>query len=48
MLYVGLLQDFGRWDVPAVGGKAANLGELLRAAFPVPPGFVITADTHRW
>lgn len=26
----------------AVGGKAAALGELLRAGFPVPDGFVIT------
>lgn len=25
-----------------VGGKAANLGRLLRAGFPVPDGFVIT------
>ena len=28
------------------GGKAANLGELLRAAFPVPPGFVITTTAY--
>jgi pyruvate,water dikinase len=27
-----------------VGGKGANLGELTRAGFPVPPGFVVTAD----
>jgi pyruvate,water dikinase len=27
-----------------VGGKAANLGELVRAGFPVPPGFVISAN----
>ena len=30
-------------DIPAVGGKGANLGELSRAGFPVPPGFVVTA-----
>ena len=29
------------------GGKAANLGELQRAGFPVPDGFVVTADTYR-
>ena len=28
------------------GGKAANLGELLRAGFPVPPGFVITTTAY--
>ena len=30
-------------DEDRVGGKGANLGELTRAGFPVPPGFVITA-----
>ena len=24
-----------------MGGKGANLGELVRAGFPVPPGFVV-------
>src|SRR5215216_7105356 len=28
------------------GGKAANLGELVRAGFPVPPGFVITTAAY--
>jgi pyruvate,water dikinase len=31
-------------DEPLVGGKGANLGELTRAGFPVPGGFVITAE----
>lgn len=30
-------------DVALVGGKAANLGALLRAGFVVPDGFVMTA-----
>ena len=30
-------------DEPLAGGKGANLGELVRAGLPVPPGFVITA-----
>ena len=29
-------------DRPWVGGKAASLGELAAAGFPVPPGFVVT------
>ncbi len=29
-----------------MGGKGANLGELTRASIPVPPGFVVTADTY--
>src|SRR5207237_683294 len=30
----------------AGGGKAANLGELIRAGFRVPDGFVITTDAY--
>lgn len=30
-------------DRSAVGGKAANLGQLLRGGFPVPDGFVVLA-----
>ncbi|MGD9701663.1 MAG: phosphoenolpyruvate synthase [Acidimicrobiia bacterium] len=33
-------------DVDLVGGKGANLGELTRAGFPVPPGFVVTAPAY--
>ncbi|RRO17365.1 phosphoenolpyruvate synthase [Saccharopolyspora rhizosphaerae] len=29
-----------------VGGKAANLGELIEAGFRVPPGFVITTEVY--
>ncbi|MFP5345804.1 MAG: PEP/pyruvate-binding domain-containing protein, partial [Actinomycetes bacterium] len=29
-------------DVPLVGGKAANLGELVGAGIPVPTGFCVT------
>ena len=30
-----------------VGGKAANLGELIRAGFDVPPGFCVTTTAYR-
>ena len=33
-------------DGQTVGGKAANLGELLRKGFPVPNGFVVSADVY--
>src|ERR671938_1186582 len=29
------------------GGKGANLGELLAAGFPVPPGFCVTTTAYR-
>jgi len=33
-------------DVAIVGGKGANLGEMTRAGFPVPNGFVVTAEAY--
>jgi pyruvate,water dikinase len=33
-------------EVEKVGGKAANLGELLSAGIDVPPGFVVTAQAY--
>ncbi|HMK10031.1 MAG TPA: PEP/pyruvate-binding domain-containing protein, partial [Acidimicrobiales bacterium] len=36
--------DISKDDVALAGGKGANLGELFRAGFPVPDGFVITSD----
>lgn len=40
-------RELGRNDVPGVGGKGANLGELTRAGFPVPPGFVVSVDAYQ-
>ncbi|HEV8214807.1 MAG TPA: phosphoenolpyruvate synthase [Gemmatimonadaceae bacterium] len=36
-----------RADVPTVGGKGANLGEMTAAGLPVPPGFVLTIDAYQ-
>lgn len=33
-------------DLPAVGGKGANLGELIAAGLPVPPGFMVTTAAY--
>jgi pyruvate,water dikinase len=33
-------------DIPLVGGKGANLGEMTKAKIPVPPGFVVTAEAY--
>ncbi len=33
--------------LPLVGGKAANLGELISAGFPVPDGFCVTTEAYR-
>ena len=41
------LNAIGAADLPRVGGKGANLGELTRAGFPVPPGFCVTTAAFR-
>ena len=33
-------------DIPIVGGKGANLGEVTNAGIPVPPGFIVTATAY--
>jgi pyruvate,water dikinase len=47
MRLVAWLTEFGRDDGALAGGKGANLGELLRAGLPVPPGFVVTTAAYR-
>ena len=42
--YTLLFEDIGAADLPKVGGKGANLGELSRAGFNVPLGFCVTTD----
>ncbi|MBI2917653.1 MAG: phosphoenolpyruvate synthase [Chloroflexi bacterium] len=39
-------QEVDKTHVALVGGKGANLGEMLRAGIPVPPGFIVTADSY--
>jgi pyruvate,water dikinase len=41
------LDEIGADDLESVGGKAASLGEMTAAGLPVPPGFVVTAETYR-
>ncbi|MFD1644810.1 phosphoenolpyruvate synthase [Haloarchaeobius litoreus] len=41
------LDDIRADDLESVGGKGASLGELTGAGLPVPPGFVVTAETYR-
>lgn len=43
---VGVLADFDADDLALAGGKGANLGELVRQGFPVPPGFVVTTAAY--
>jgi phosphohistidine swiveling domain-containing protein len=47
MRLVCSLAEFGQGDGALAGGKGANLGELLQAGLPVPPGFVVTTAAYR-
>jgi pyruvate,water dikinase len=41
-------KDIGKGDIPLVGGKCANLGELVnRIDIPVPNGFAVSAHTYK-
>ena len=39
-------EDVGKEDIPRVGGKGANLGEMTKAHIPVPPGFIVTSHSY--
>ncbi|MDR0198502.1 MAG: hypothetical protein LBI08_02010, partial [Methanomassiliicoccaceae archaeon] len=40
------LNDLRMNDIPYVGGKGANLGELTSAGFPVPNAFVLSTAAY--
>lgn len=46
-MYTKPFSDISKGDVGLVGGKAASLGEMTQAGFPVPAGFAITAQAFR-
>lgn len=41
--YVVWFDSVDKDDLESVGGKGANLGEMTKAGFPVPPGFIVTS-----
>ena len=43
--YIKWFSQIDKHDVAIVGGKGANLGEMFQAGFPVPYGFVVTAQS---
>ncbi len=40
-------ENLRKTDIPSVGGKNANLGEMINAGMPVPPGFAVTAFSYK-
>jgi len=39
-------EEVGKGDVGLVGGKGANLGEMINASLPIPYGFIITSNAY--
>jgi pyruvate,water dikinase len=46
MKYIAWYEDISKNDTAVVGGKGANLGEMLNAKLPIPYGFVVSADAY--
>ncbi|MFX1521308.1 MAG: PEP/pyruvate-binding domain-containing protein [Promethearchaeota archaeon] len=44
--YIKWFKDIGKEDTHIVGGKCANLGELMKIGIPIPDGFAITTDAY--
>ena len=44
--YIAWFDEIDKNDIGIVGGKGANLGEMVKAGIPVPYGFVVTAQAY--
>ena len=44
--YLVWFNEIDKDDVGLVGGKGANLGEMVKSGFPVPKGFCTTSDAY--
>ncbi len=47
MRWIKNISELTNKDLSMAGGKAANLGELIRGGMPVPAGFCILTDAYR-
>ena len=46
--FIAWFRDITKEDIPLVGGKGANLGEMYTARLPIPPGFIVTAPAFKY
>jgi len=44
--YILWFKEVGKEDVSLVGGKGANLGEMVGIGLPVPNGFIVTSKAY--
>ncbi len=47
MKFIKKFSEISKEDVVIVGGKGASLGEMTKVGIQIPPGFVVTAQTHQ-
>lgn len=47
MDYILNFENLDKSFLPVVGGKNANLGEMIKAGIRVPPGFAVTTDSYQ-
>ena len=45
MNFIKTFKQLSKHDIPIAGGKGASLGEITQTKIPVPPGFVVLANT---
>jgi pyruvate,water dikinase len=45
--YVLWFEEIDKSDLALVGGKSANLGEMMKAGIPIPPGFAVTSHAYK-
>lgn len=46
--YVKWFSELSNKDISIAGGKGASLAEMYRNKFPVPPGYVVSAEAYRY
>ena len=47
MANIAWLNELNKDDIPLVGGKGANLGEMYNFKLPVPPAFIVTSEAFK-
>ena len=44
--FIVWFSEVDKEDIPHVGGKGANLGEMVKIGLPVPDGFIVTSEAY--
>jgi len=47
MKTISWFKEISKDNISIVGGKGANLGEMYNMEMPVPPGFIVNAETYK-